>query len=146
MPPAKCSLRLGRQVEGRNNKRPVANNVRHVNNLQVPSRLRLTETYPRAISTRKIFCSPTQDLPHFVLSDAMIENVRQTRFRIDPVAQIHSAFLFAGRPLSLLRVEPCDKQASADPNASVRQSTRGEITSLLATAGIYELDTSMLVA
>jgi hypothetical protein len=92
---AKGSLRLGRQVEGRDNECTLANIVRHVDNLQIPSRLRLTEAYRRTIPAGELFSRPTQDLPDFFLGDAMIENVRQTGFWIDPEAQLYSVVLSA---------------------------------------------------
>src|SRR5262249_51118414 len=79
---AKRSLRPGHQVEGRDNEYTVANSVWHVNNLRIPPRRRLTEAYPRSITARGFFSGPTQGLPHFFLSDTMIENVRQIGFWI----------------------------------------------------------------
>ena len=103
---AKRSLRLGRQVEGGDNECTVANGIRHVNNLEISSRLRLTETNPRTISARDFFSCPTQDLAHFFLGDAMIENVWQIGFWINPETQLHSVVLSALRLSSLLRIEP----------------------------------------
>jgi hypothetical protein len=62
---AKRSLRLGRQVKGRDNECTLGNIVRHVDDLQIPSRLRLTEAYPRTIPAGEFFSRPTQDLPDF---------------------------------------------------------------------------------
>jgi hypothetical protein len=83
-----------------------AKGIRHVNNLQIPSRGRLTEPYPRPISARDFFSRPTQDLAHFFLGDSMIENVRQACFRINPEAKPHALVLSDPHFLSLLRIEP----------------------------------------
>jgi hypothetical protein len=93
--PAKRSLSLGRQIEGGDNKCAVTNFIWHVNHLKIPSRSRLTEPYPRTITAGELFSCPTQDLPDFLFSDVMIENVRQAGFWINPEAQFHLVSLYA---------------------------------------------------
>ena len=81
---------------------------------QRPARKQLADTVPppsdRDVSAndpaREFFSRPTQDLAHFFLGDAMIENMRQTGFWINPEAQLHSVVLSAQRLSSLLCIEP----------------------------------------
>src|SRR5262245_49312107 len=58
-------------------------------NLQIPSRLSLAQTDPRTITAGEFFARATQDLPHFLLGDTMIENMRQIDFRIYQKTHLH---------------------------------------------------------
>jgi hypothetical protein len=58
-------------------------------------------------------------LPHFFLGDAMIENVRQIGFWINPEAQLHSVVLSGERLSSLLRTEPSYKPCAPNTLASL---------------------------
>jgi hypothetical protein len=115
MAPAKRSLRLGRQVDGCDNECAVANSVRHVDKLKIPSCHCLTKTYPRMIISMEFLACPTQDLPHFFLGDAVIENVRQVGLWIDPEAKLHSVALSVQCLSSLLRIEPSYKPGTPSP-------------------------------
>jgi hypothetical protein len=73
--------------------------------LKIPTRRRLTQAYPRTIAAREFFPASTEDLLHFFLSDAVIENMRQRRFRIDPKAKVHAAIPSINTDVILLEVE-----------------------------------------
>ena len=111
---AKCTLRLGRDVEGSDNECTLTDSVRNLNNLQIPSRLRLTETYPRTISAGSSSPVRLKTLAHFFLGNAVIENVRQIGFWIDPEAQLHAVAPFGSTPL----------QSTSD--RAVREAVRAE--------------------
>jgi hypothetical protein len=83
---AERSLSLSCHIERGNNKYTVADRIKHINHLQIPSRLCLAETYPRAISSGELLSGPTPHLAHLRLGDAMFENMRQIGFRVDPEA------------------------------------------------------------
>jgi hypothetical protein len=81
---------------------------------QRPAHRQLANTVPprnnRGVSANDLYLGvllPSDSkLAHFFLGDAVIENVRQISFRINPEAKLHSVVLSAGRRLSLPRIEP----------------------------------------
>jgi hypothetical protein len=78
-----------------------------------PARRQLEDTVPppsdRVVSANDpclgILVPPDLDFAHFFLGDAMIENVRQRGFRIDPEAQLHPVVLSVQPLAILLRTE-----------------------------------------